>query len=383
MDTIGSNNLARDNENEQEKHGINVDNKIQCHVNRGRSDMSLTGKTGESVKQDCKKNEKEMIKCRENKYVHADTVEGIVNAGFEKERVQRVVGSNLDTDNDTKINHNVTKCDNNERSSHGDRTVENDVISRSETDRHLPEYIYDPNGRLMKKKLRKKKKKELSKYTTWTDSGVESEKTDVVRKIKQKRKRDKKRSDRNIEEKNEHKEPLDPRCLNELWIGANYRRDTHLQQCSASVPSLKGIHTSHDHSNTSQQLLFPHLYNQTTSSNTFNVFSTPDQNCGTSYQTASDGGRVLRKKRGFLKKTSAKIGIVHPNGPPPLISSRLEIDKTARTERGQDVDLEPEQEFPEPLKGCKLITRFPVICFCKYEVVSVEHKLLLKIDDFV
>ncbi|XP_053407451.1 uncharacterized protein LOC123533361 [Mercenaria mercenaria] len=79
--------------------------------------------------------------------------------------------------------------------------------------------------------------------------------------------------------------------------------------------------------------------------------------------------RTLKKKRLVnLKRTSSKISIW--SSELPQISSRLELDPTARTARpkhkpevGTDTGSENQEEFPEPLKLCKVVTKFPLLSF--------------------
>ena len=82
--------------------------------------------------------------------------------------------------------------------------------------------------------------------------------------------------------------------------------------------------------------------------------------------------KTLKKKRLVnLKKTSSKVSIW--SSELPITSSRLELDPTARTARSKcrpedagRLTGSEEQEFPEPLKLCKLVTKFPLLTFCKY-----------------
>jgi hypothetical protein len=77
--------------------------------------------------------------------------------------------------------------------------------------------------------------------------------------------------------------------------------------------------------------------------------------------------REKLKKYVSLKRCSSKVSIassLHTVATPE--TSRLELEKTARTHRDTELgEEEDEKTFPEPLKICKLIARFPISCFRK------------------
>lgn len=81
-----------------------------------------------------------------------------------------------------------------------------------------------------------------------------------------------------------------------------------------------------------------------------------------------------RKNRTLnLKRTSAKISVLPSSL--PAITSRIELDPTARTPRKPEPlaspggsfspDTEESVKFPEPCRMCKLMTSYPLIYFCK------------------
>lgn len=227
-----------------------------------------------------------------------------------------------------------------------------------------------------KKSSRERKKERMVKSKVQLESKNSVDKmhqVDAVRRIRKKKKR----------KGTKHNQDTKDNCTKELnscqerGLSENQQQLENAAEHGLSASLLireTGIY-QHLHS---QIFPYPHFYaSQYRPNVTFeNKRLTDDTLSQASSNDVTGTRRVLRKKRQFnaLKKTSSKIAIL-PTAPAlPPVSSRLEIEKTARSEY-EHLVADEILEFPEPLRFCKLITRFPMSCFCKYRSNTCRPKL--------
>ena len=249
-----------------------------------------------------------------------------------------------------------------------------------------------------RRKLRKKKKERHSGqpgHSSNPDSGVESDRAHRVRKLrKKKRKYVRTDADRDPEMEPPRQgfcsdlPPLHPSFLqnqvpdnfsNRLWFGDTSVVDngTQKENLRLDLSELEDAESSE----VSDKSRINKTPQKQAAYDIFTIGSPPLSNCDperTKYvknQSNIDSTCAKRvptdtkKKRFGLKRTSSKVSVTNSLTASPR-SSRLELDKSARTQRdpevGKDDGSDTPQTFPEPLKFCKLLARFPITCFCEY-----------------
>lgn len=219
----------------------------------------------------------------------------------------------------------------------------------------------EPN--LLKKKRKRIKKKGREKSDFESKDVFENGQSDsMVRKLKKKRKKRIK-----LEKTGpEHGNLNTGVSLNGLWLGQQFPEIKETNDVTPKPLLLPQTETDSCQQHQLPYLPYSHFYSNHFLPNVFpNTAPAADDSCSISSSVQGNRGKSRRKRFVDLKKTSGKVSVLATAPPLPPISSRLELDKTARSEKhaeeGQD---EPEHE--EPLKLCKLIARFPVLCFRKY-----------------